>query len=162
RSDWWLAEGAAQGRNLTAGMTSAPARLVRADDNALIGVAAGSIWRLTLDGASPTNLTLHATTKYTSITWPSDPAVKTGVAIVASAHDNVEELYRLELPSARLTRFETRSPDSRIVAALPAPDRAGFYVLTEANGGTTLDLVRDGNTTVSVASLNAFLRSVVA
>src|SRR5262249_30054438 len=33
RSDWWLAEGAAQGRNLTAGMTSAPARLVRADDN---------------------------------------------------------------------------------------------------------------------------------
>ncbi len=160
RSDWWQVDGAAEARNLTAALSAAPSRLVRtADGSVLIGVAASAVWRIPLDGSTPTNLTAGSPTKHAAIAWPTDSRIRTAAVIVAGADERADAFHRLDVASGQITALPPVAAGARLVAG--HVDGRSAYFVADGNAGTSLAVVRDGAPPTPIASLNTFLAEIV-
>jgi dipeptidyl aminopeptidase/acylaminoacyl peptidase len=163
RRDWWaLSPAGSAPRNLTAGMSAPPGRLLPDSRKGLVGLAEGQLWRVSLNATPPGRLSVSIPGRIEAIAWPTSTSKHSLVfdeLIVRIDRKNGTGLYRLEVASGRMTAIQP--PAARPVVADYHPAHRVAALTAKDDSGTYLWLSPPGlNGFTTVVETNVFLREV--
>ncbi len=162
RGDWWVIAGASGPRNVTQALASVPDDLRAFNDGkAMLGVAAGDLWRFDIDSTVWVNLTSAFGPAVSDINAPAVGAVhgrSSGVVVVSVPQGNETDFYRVDIQSGSLTRLTKPSKAANLIAYSVENDDAVF--LADESTGTFLTVVKRGSPH-TIMEINQLLRDIV-
>jgi len=161
RPDWWKVETAQPPTNLTIGMPAVPSSLIAEHGgNALVGVAGGDLFRVSVTDGAAQNLTETFEPAISSLAWPTrSPAVGVERVIVRVLRDATADFQELDLKSGQIRLIAKPSADATLADFVPASRMALF----SANDRSGTQLWLSGLTSTratSIVETNTFLREV--
>jgi dipeptidyl aminopeptidase/acylaminoacyl peptidase len=185
RSDWWLVSPGAEKTNITRSLTDdrVPGDLLaEVGSDAMIGVADGHVWRISIDGGATQDLTPHfgespahvaaqvpapkpehgADQKITSIVWPKEntaEAAAVSEVIVGGGEGKSVSLYRLTLANAVL-KILPKPTDFATLAGHSQKSGALVFSGGSRNGDWLWLTRKDSDKFSEVVHLNSFLDGV--
>ena len=165
RVDWWLFPAAAADqapRNLTHALSSAPLQLFEEPGGTFIGLAAGDLWRIPMDGTPPKKLSINLDGQITAIVWPNRPAAPQNQVtklVVETKNKQRTDDYLLDLASERKLMLPKPDEAANLVYYNPLTDTA---VMTANTRSGTFLWFSDPNSqkTSLLMEANTFLRTV--
>src|SRR5439155_25393299 len=115
--DWWLLSENQARRNITRGLKG-PVTNLYADlqSRSVVCLSQGKLWRISLDGGEPQELSADSGVTFSSVTWPYGVAARRSVVLPRilvlsgrraasgqTATGATQDLYQYDLTSGRLT-----------------------------------------------------------
>jgi dipeptidyl aminopeptidase/acylaminoacyl peptidase len=169
RRDWWLLRRDGSTTSLTETMATAPAELIAdVGRQSFVGLAAGQLWRIWLDGSNPENLNVTALSAVVFPNTAEDGMIQTAVAtrefnalIVSAEVEQQTQLYWIDLANNSSTRLPLPSSQATFIGYDAQSDILLF--LAKTRDGTVLWLSpRTAPTVEPVLKVNLFLQDIVA
>jgi len=127
RLDWWRLRIGEEPRNLTDAMESVPRTLIPEEGLAsFVGVAAGDLFRVSVEDGGSTNMTAGFEGRIASIMWPAaaESSQAVGRLVLAVSREGSNAWHCLDLPSGDLRAVSKPAVDASILELAPEHDTA--------------------------------------
>jgi dipeptidyl aminopeptidase/acylaminoacyl peptidase len=122
RADWWLFSPDAPPVNVTAGMTSVPARLTPVGGERYVGIADDELWSVDIRTRSARMLNSQPLPSGAQVIWPRDQHEASELLIAGRGRDGARSLMRVLLREERVcvTSLQLPAPAAQFEAYSPA------------------------------------------